>query len=82
MPAAGQRPTTGVVRAAYSVLSASSGSRYRLSAMPYQSDPNPLFTSSRIHWRSDRIEWAVRVGLGPWLLDEISADRAFFSPVP
>ena len=47
-----------------------------------QSDPNPLFTSSRIHWRSDRIEWAVRVGLGAWLLDEIAADRAFFSPVP
>jgi glutathione S-transferase len=47
-----------------------------------QSDPNPLFTPSRIHWRSDRIEWAVRVGLGAWLLDEIAADRAFFSPVP
>jgi len=47
-----------------------------------QSDPNPLFTSARIHWRSDRIEWAVRLGLGAWLLDEIAADRAFFSPVP
>jgi glutathione S-transferase/RNA polymerase-associated protein len=47
-----------------------------------QSDPNPLFTSTRLHWRSDRVEWAVRVGLGPWLLDEIAADRAFFSPVP
>ena len=47
-----------------------------------QSDPNPLFTSARIHWRSDRIEWAVRLGLGTWLLDEVAADRAFFSPVP
>ena len=47
-----------------------------------QSDPNPLFTSARIHWRSDRVEWAVRLGLGSWLLDEITADRAFFSPVP
>jgi glutathione S-transferase len=47
-----------------------------------QSDPNPLFTTSRVHWRSDRIECAVRVGLGSWLLDEIAADRAFFSPVP
>jgi glutathione S-transferase len=47
-----------------------------------QSDPNPLFTSARIHWRSDRIEWAVRLGLGSWLLDEVAADRAFFSPVP
>jgi glutathione S-transferase len=47
-----------------------------------QSDPNPLFTSARIHWRNDRIEAAVRYGLGPWLLDEIAADRAFFSPVP
>ena len=47
-----------------------------------QSDPNPLFTAARIHWRSDRIEWAVRLGLGSWLLDEVAADRAFFSPVP
>lgn len=46
------------------------------------SDPNPLFTSARIHWRSERVEWAVRLGLGSWLLDELAADRAFFSPVP
>lgn len=47
-----------------------------------QQDADPIFTSQRIHWRSDRIEWAVRLGLGPWLLDEITAGRAFFSPVP
>jgi glutathione S-transferase len=42
----------------------------------------PLFDSQHLHWRGERIEWLVRVGLGPWLLEEIAAGRAFFSPVP
>ncbi len=29
-----------------------------------------------------RIECALRCGLGPWLLDERAADRAFLSPIP
>jgi glutathione S-transferase len=47
-----------------------------------QGDAEPMFNPQRLHWRNDRIEWAIRAGLGPWLLDEIAAGRAFFSPVP
>jgi glutathione S-transferase len=47
-----------------------------------QTDPDSFADPRRLHWRSDRIEWAARLGLGRWLLDEFTADRAFFSPVP
>jgi glutathione S-transferase len=47
-----------------------------------QSLPNPIFSSQRLHWRSDRIEQILRIGLGPWLLEELAADRAFLLPVP
>jgi glutathione S-transferase len=46
-----------------------------------QSIADPLFSMQRLHWRSDRIEQVLRVGLGPWLLDELAADRAFLPPV-
>jgi glutathione S-transferase len=46
------------------------------------SDPDGIFDRSRVHWRNDRIECAVRCGLGPWLLEEMAADRAFLSPIP
>jgi len=42
----------------------------------------PLFNPQNLHWRNDRIEALIRVGLGPWLLEELAAGRAFFSPVP
>jgi len=45
-------------------------------------DPDTIFDRERMHWRNDRIEVALRCGLGPWLLDEMAADRAFLSPVP
>ena len=45
-------------------------------------EPGNLFDARRLHWRSDRIECALRVGLGPWLLEEFAADRAFLSPLP
>jgi glutathione S-transferase len=45
-------------------------------------EPGNLFDPRRLHWRSDRIECALRVGLGPWLLEELAADRAFLSPLP
>jgi glutathione S-transferase/RNA polymerase-associated protein len=45
-------------------------------------DANGFFSNDRLHWRNDRIEAAVRVGLGTWLLGELGADRAFLSPVP
>ena len=44
--------------------------------------PDSVFDPNRLHWRSDRIEFAVRVGLGPWLLSELAKDRAFLSPIP
>lgn len=45
-------------------------------------NPDPFFRADRIHWRSDRVEWAVRLGLGRWLLREIEVGRAYFSPAP
>jgi hypothetical protein len=47
-----------------------------------QSIASPLFSTERLHWRSDRIEQLVRIGLGAWLLEELAADRAFLPPVP
>ena len=44
--------------------------------------PDSLFDPKRLHWRSDRIEFALRVGLGAWLADELAHDRAFLSPIP
>jgi len=47
-----------------------------------QSIASPFFSPQRIHWRSDRIEQLLRIGLGAWLLEELAADRAFLPPVP
>lgn len=44
--------------------------------------PDSLFDAARLHWRSDRIEFALRVGLGKWLDDELAHGRAFLSPIP
>jgi glutathione S-transferase len=43
---------------------------------------DPFFDTGRLHWRSDRLEHLVRIGLGPWLLEELAADRAFLPPLP
>jgi glutathione S-transferase len=43
--------------------------------------PDSIFDTQRMHWRDARIEFAVRVGLGPWLLAELARDRAFLSPI-
>jgi glutathione S-transferase len=43
---------------------------------------SPFFDSNRLHWRSDRIEQLVRIGLGAWLQDELAAGRAFLPPSP
>lgn len=42
----------------------------------------PMFNPNRLHWRSDRLEQLIRIGMGPWLLDELAADRAFLPPEP
>jgi glutathione S-transferase len=45
-------------------------------------EPDSVFDPNRAHWRDARIEFAVRVGLGPWLLEALAKDRAFLSPIP
>lgn len=45
-----------------------------------QKHDRPFFDSNRLHWRSDRIEQLLRVGMGPWLLEELAHDRAFLPP--
>ncbi len=42
----------------------------------------PFFDRERLHWRSDRIEMLLRLGLGPWLLEELEANRGFLPDVP
>jgi hypothetical protein len=44
--------------------------------------PDSIFDTQRLHWRDARIEFAIRVGIGPWLLEELAKDRAFLSPIP
>jgi glutathione S-transferase len=44
-----------------------------------QTEREPLFDSKSLHWRSDRIECLVRLGLGAWLHEELQAGRAFLS---
>ena len=36
-----------------------------------QRHEQPFFDPNRLHWRSDRIEQLLRIGLGRWLLDEL-----------
>jgi glutathione S-transferase len=43
---------------------------------------DPFFRADRVHWRGERVEWAVRLGLGRWLAGELEAGRAYFSPPP
>ncbi|MGH7338132.1 MAG: hypothetical protein ACREI7_11160, partial [Myxococcota bacterium] len=44
--------------------------------------PDSLFDPTRLQSRGDRIEFALRVGLGGWLNGELADDRAFLSPIP
>ena len=41
-----------------------------------------FFDTNRLHWRSDRIEQLLRIGLGEWLLEDLAADRGFLPPPP
>ena len=40
---------------------------------------DPFFRADRVHWRGERVEWALRLGLGDWLAREIAEGRAYFS---
>jgi glutathione S-transferase len=55
---------------------------YAAAFRDFQGAADPFFSRERMHVRDARVEWAIRFGLGPWLLEEIGAGRAFFSPVP
>ncbi|MEE8312319.1 MAG: glutathione S-transferase family protein [Candidatus Binatia bacterium] len=43
---------------------------------------DPFFSNDRLHWRSDRIEAALRCGMGEWLMAELASGRGFLSPAP
>ena len=45
-----------------------------------QSLSDPIFDNNHLHWRDHRIEALIRVGLGPWLLEELEANRGFLPP--
>jgi len=45
-----------------------------------QAAKDSLFDPRRLHWRNDRIEAALRCGLGPWLLSELERGSAFLTP--
>jgi glutathione S-transferase len=47
-----------------------------------RTNDDPFFRADRIHWRGERVEWAMRIGLGDWLLREVEAGRAYFSSEP
>jgi glutathione S-transferase len=47
-----------------------------------QANDDPFFRADRIHWRGERVEWALRLGLGEWLAREVEAGRAYFSSPP
>ncbi len=42
-----------------------------------QDQRDPFFSNDRLHWRSDRIEALIRIGLGAWLLDDLKKGGAF-----
>lgn len=42
-----------------------------------QEEKEPFFSNDRLHWRSDRIEALVKIGLGAWLLEDIEKGGAF-----
>lgn len=47
-----------------------------------QEDADPFFHREQMHVRDHRIEWCLRLGLGPWLNAENEAGRLLFSPIP
>lgn len=45
-----------------------------------QTIADPMFDNQHLHWRDQRIEGLLQIGLGRWLLDEIDQGRAFLPP--
>jgi len=43
---------------------------------------DPFFSHDRLHWRNDRIEAALRCGMGEWLMAELASGGGFLSPAP
>ena len=42
---------------------------------------DPFFRADRIHWRGERVEWAIRLGLGTWLAGEIELTKGDSVPL-
>jgi glutathione S-transferase len=70
------------VSARPSIVRATAESLAEFERTQNEPDPDPIFDPNRLHWRNDRIEAAIRCGLGSWLIEEFAAGRAFMSPVP
>lgn len=47
-----------------------------------QKHDDAWFDPGHLHWRSDRIEQLLRVGLGPWLLEELESGGGFLPQGP
>ena len=47
-----------------------------------RSEPDPFFSRDHLHVRDHRLEWAFRLGLGPWLVSQLEAGKLAFSPAP
>jgi hypothetical protein len=43
---------------------------------------DPFFRAGHIHWRGERVEGAIWIGLSAWLLRELHEGRAYFSAEP
>jgi len=43
-------------------------------------EEDPFFSRDHLHVRDHRLEWCFRLGLGPWLVQELEAGRLAFSP--
>ena len=47
-----------------------------------QQEQRPAFDPYRVQWRSERLEWVLKNGFAPWIIDEMRAGRAFFPLAP
>ena len=43
---------------------------------------DPFFSNDRLHWRNDRIEWALRCGLADWLVADLREAGSFLPDLP
>src|SRR5678816_2157351 len=46
-----------------------------------QAEHKGAFDPYRVQWRSDRLEWVIKIGFADWFAEELDSGRAFF-PLP